>query len=107
MKAISLLTVLALAAGAAPAAAQTADAELTAELDDWLKEVLLHVVDNYRDPLSEVVSETIESWDAAATSQRIELNIGTDLQFIRVNGTLVGGLAGLSIHALTELARVW
>jgi uncharacterized membrane-anchored protein YjiN (DUF445 family) len=75
-----------------------ADTELAAELDDWLKQLLLHVVDNYRDPLSEIVSETIESWDAAATSRRIELNIGTDLQYIRVNGTLVGGLVGLALY---------
>jgi uncharacterized membrane-anchored protein YjiN (DUF445 family) len=75
-----------------------ADDKLAAELDDWLKQLLLHVVDNYRDPLSEIVSETIESWDAAATSRRIELNIGTDLQFIRVNGTLVGGLVGLALY---------
>jgi uncharacterized membrane-anchored protein YjiN (DUF445 family) len=75
-----------------------ADPTLAAELDDWLKELLLHVVDNYRDPLSEIVSETIESWDAQATSRRIELNIGTDLQFIRVNGTLVGGLVGLALY---------
>jgi uncharacterized membrane-anchored protein YjiN (DUF445 family) len=74
------------------------DDRLAAELDDWLKQLLLHVVDNYRDPLSEIVSETIESWDAQATSRRIELNIGTDLQFIRVNGTLVGGLVGLALH---------
>ncbi len=75
-----------------------ADARLATELDDWLKQLLLHVVDNYRDPLSEIVSETIESWDAQATSHRIELNIGTDLQFIRVNGTLVGGLVGLALY---------
>ena len=74
------------------------DTALAAELDDWLKQVLLHVVENYRDPLSEIVSETIESWDAQATSRRIELNIGTDLQFIRVNGTLVGGLVGLALY---------
>ena len=75
-----------------------ADERLAAELDEWLKDLLLHIVDNYRDPLSEIVSETIESWDAAATSRRIELNIGTDLQFIRVNGTLVGGLVGLALY---------
>jgi uncharacterized membrane-anchored protein YjiN (DUF445 family) len=75
-----------------------ADSTLAAELDDWLKQMLLHVVDNYRDPLSEIVSETIASWDAQATSRRIELNIGTDLQFIRVNGTLVGGLVGLALY---------
>jgi uncharacterized membrane-anchored protein YjiN (DUF445 family) len=75
-----------------------ADAALTSELDDWLKQLLLRIVENYRDPLSEIVSETIESWDAQATSRRIELNIGTDLQFIRVNGTLVGGLVGLALY---------
>ena len=75
-----------------------ADAALASELDDWLKQLLLRVVDNYRDPLCEIVSETIESWDAQATSRRIELNIGTDLQFIRVNGTLVGGLVGLALY---------
>jgi len=74
------------------------DGRLAAELDDWLKQLLLHIVDNYRDPLSEIVSETIESWDAEITSRRIELNIGTDLQFIRVNGTLVGGLVGLALY---------
>jgi uncharacterized membrane-anchored protein YjiN (DUF445 family) len=74
------------------------DAALTTELDRWLKQLLLYVVDHYRDPLSEVVSATIESWDAAATARRIELNIGTDLQYIRVNGTLVGGLVGLTLY---------
>jgi len=74
------------------------DVALATDLNAWLRQLLLHVVDNYRDPLSEVVSATIESWDATATSRRIELNIGTDLQFIRVNGTLVGGLVGLALY---------
>ncbi|HEX5046754.1 MAG TPA: DUF445 family protein, partial [Gammaproteobacteria bacterium] len=60
----------------------------------------------YRDPLSEIVSETIESWDPIATSKRIEQNIGTDLQFIRVNGTLVGGLVGLLIYLGARLFGV-
>jgi uncharacterized membrane-anchored protein YjiN (DUF445 family) len=74
------------------------DPEAAAKLDRWLHDLLLYVVDNYRDPLSEIVSETIESWDANETSRRIELNIGRDLQFIRVNGTLVGGLVGLLLY---------
>ena len=74
------------------------DSALATDLNVWLRQLLLHVVDNYRDPLSEIVSATIESWDATATSRRIELNIGTDLQFIRVNGTLVGGLVGLALY---------
>lgn len=71
---------------------------LARELDGWLERLLLYVVEHYRDPLSEVVSETIESWDPVETSRRIELNIGTDLQYIRVNGTLVGGLVGLVLY---------
>ncbi len=74
------------------------DAEVAARLDGWLKQLLLYLVENYRDPLSEIVSETIEHWDPAATSARIELQIGTDLQFIRVNGTVVGGLVGLLLY---------
>ena len=81
------------------------DPEVAARLNRWLKQLLLYLVENYRDPLSEIVSETIESWDPIATSKRIEQNIGTDLQFIRVNGTLVGGLVGLAIYASTQLAR--
>jgi uncharacterized membrane-anchored protein YjiN (DUF445 family) len=74
------------------------DADVAARLNGWLRQLLLYVVENYRDPLSEIVSETIESWDPHQTARRIELNIGTDLQFIRVNGTLVGGLAGLALY---------
>jgi uncharacterized membrane-anchored protein YjiN (DUF445 family) len=76
-----------------------ADEALARELDRWLERLLLYVVERYRDPLSEVVSETIESWDPGETARRIELNIGTDLQYIRVNGTIVGGLVGLVLYA--------
>ena len=78
--------------------ALTADPAVAARLNAWLKQLLLYLVENYRDPLSEIVSETIERWDPAATSRRIELAIGTDLQFIRLNGTVVGGLVGLLLY---------
>jgi uncharacterized membrane-anchored protein YjiN (DUF445 family) len=74
------------------------DAAVAAKLNSWLKHLLLYLVENYRDPLSEIVSETIEQWDPKATSRRIELAIGTDLQFIRLNGTVVGGLVGLVLY---------
>jgi uncharacterized membrane-anchored protein YjiN (DUF445 family) len=79
------------------------DSQAAARLNGWLKQVLLYVVENYRDPLAEVVSDTIESWDPHETSRRIELHIGTDLQYIRINGTLVGGLVGLAIYLLVGL----
>ena len=68
------------------------------KLDTWLKELFVYVVENYRGPLSEIISDTIEDWDAESTSKRIELHIGKDLQFIRINGTLVGGLVGIVIY---------
>jgi len=74
------------------------DPAVAATLNAWLEQLLLYLVENYRDPLSEIVSETIEQWDPGATSRRIELSIGTDLQYIRVNGTLVGGFVGLLLY---------
>jgi uncharacterized membrane-anchored protein YjiN (DUF445 family) len=46
---------------------------------------------------------TIRRWDGQEAARRIELHVGRDLQFIRINGTLVGGLAGLIIHTLASL----
>ncbi len=58
---------------------------------------------SYRDEVATVVSETIERWDGEEASRRIELHVGRDLQFIRINGTVVGGLVGVLIHAVTVL----
>ena len=52
---------------------------------------------------SEVISVTVERWDADEASERIELFVGRDLQFIRINGTVVGALAGLAIHSVSVL----
>src|SRR5690606_24085695 len=78
------------------------DPEVGARLNLWLKEILIYLVENYRESLSEIISETIEQWDAGATAARIELYIGRDLQFIRVNGTLVGGLVGVAINFIAR-----
>jgi uncharacterized membrane-anchored protein YjiN (DUF445 family) len=48
------------------------------------------------------VSTTISKWDGEETAQRLELLLGPDLQFIRINGTVVGGAAGLCLHALAQ-----
>lgn len=74
------------------------DTEVANRLDRWLREALIYVVEKYRDELSEIVSDTIEQWDPESTSRRIELHIGRDLQFIRINGTLVGGLVGVLLY---------
>jgi uncharacterized membrane-anchored protein YjiN (DUF445 family) len=74
--------------------------EIGGRLNDWLRELIVYIVENYRDPISQIISATIAEWDPIATARRIELQIGSDLQFIRINGTLVGGLVGLLLYAL-------
>lgn len=71
------------------------------QLDRWFREAIVYVVEHYRGPLSEVISDTVAEWDARSTADRIELHIGKDLQFIRVNGTLVGGLVGVLIYLVS------
>jgi len=74
------------------------------ELDRFITEATLTVVEQYRHEVGELIAHTVSAWDPEATSRRIELAIGRDLQFIRINGTLVGGLAGLVIYAVS---RFW
>lgn len=72
-------------------------------VNERLKAAIPTLVDRHRDSLSGVISKTVAGWDARQTSARIELRIGRDLQFIRINGTLVGGLVGLVIYTLSQL----
>ena len=77
------------------------DAAVQAWINDWLTGTLVVLVEKNRQQISSLISDTVGSWDGVDTSRRVELAIGRDLQFIRINGTLVGGLVGLVIHALT------
>lgn len=79
------------------------DAALQAKIDRWITTVVGHVVEQYRHEVADLISSTVRKWDAQDTSSRIELQIGRDLQFIRINGTVVGGLAGLAIYAVAQL----
>jgi len=74
------------------------DSELGARINGWLSEMIVYIVERYRDPISRTISETIAEWDPVATADRIELHIGSDLQFIRINGTLVGGIVGVVLY---------
>jgi uncharacterized membrane-anchored protein YjiN (DUF445 family) len=49
-----------------------------------------------------LITDTVQRWDAAETARKVELQVGRDLQFIRINGTVVGALAGLLIHTLSQ-----
>ncbi|GAB4199515.1 MAG: DUF445 domain-containing protein [Wenzhouxiangellaceae bacterium] len=78
-----------------------ADEKMQSLLDHWLGEALVAVVSGNRHEIASLISDTIASWDTVSTSRLIELQIGADLQFIRINGTLVGGLIGLLLHAIS------
>ena len=87
---------------AALAAAALDDAALLEKIDGWVIGAVLRVVEQHRGEVGQLIAQTVSSWDPQETSRRIELLVGRDLQFIRINGTLVGGLVGLLIYTVTH-----
>ena len=81
------------------------DAALQARLDGLAADAAVFVVDRYGAELTAVITHTIERWDGREAARRIELHVGRDLQFIRINGTIVGGLVGVLIHAFSLLVH--
>jgi uncharacterized membrane-anchored protein YjiN (DUF445 family) len=79
------------------------DTDLRTRVDGYAADAAAYVVERYGEELTTVITDTIRRWDGREAAQRIELHVGRDLQFIRINGTLVGGLAGLVIHTLAQL----
>jgi uncharacterized membrane-anchored protein YjiN (DUF445 family) len=79
------------------------DPALQEKVDGWLEQVVGYLVEQYRGELADLVAGTVRSWDTQQTSDKIELQVGRDLQWIRVNGTVVGGLAGLLIYTVAQL----
>jgi uncharacterized membrane-anchored protein YjiN (DUF445 family) len=80
-----------------------ADELLLAKIDRWAEEIGRYLIKEYGHEAGNLITETISRWDTAATTQKIELHTGKDLQFIRINGTLVGGVVGLVIHTVYQL----
>ena len=79
------------------------DAELRDKVENWMVRAAEHLVSQYGMEITAIITDTIERWDAEEASRRIELHVGRDLQFIRINGTVVGALAGLVIYAAAQL----
>ncbi|SIR92791.1 DUF445 domain-containing protein [Williamsia sterculiae] len=80
------------------------DQPLQDKMNFWTVRVAKHVADNYSQEILAVITDTVRGWDADETSRKIELQVGRDLQFIRINGTVVGSIAGLVIYSLSVLA---
>jgi uncharacterized membrane-anchored protein YjiN (DUF445 family) len=79
------------------------DDPLRGKVDKWAEDVAAYVVSNYADDLTTLITDTVERWDAEETARKVELQVGRDLQFIRINGTVVGALAGLAIYTVGQL----
>ena len=76
------------------------DRRLADGLDRMVESAVRALAGQFHDELAGLVSGTIERWDAAATSSQLELLLGRDLQYIRINGTVVGAAVGLVLHAI-------
>ena len=79
------------------------DPQLMAKMDEFVVDVAVFLVARYQDEVADLIASTVAAWDPEVTSHRVELAIGRDLQFIRINGTIVGGLAGTAIYLLSML----
>ena len=78
--------------------------DLQAKLDSWIEDAGAYLAANYSGELTTLITDTVDRWDGPATARRIELQVGRDLQFIRINGTVVGALAGLAIELAARLS---
>ncbi|MCF3962251.1 DUF445 domain-containing protein [Streptomyces fuscigenes] len=78
------------------------DERLQDKLEGWIEDAASYVVSTYRGEITSLITDTVKSWNADDTSKKIEAHIGRDLQFIRINGTVVGALAGLLIYTVSH-----
>ncbi|MFJ9550014.1 DUF445 domain-containing protein [Streptomyces erythrochromogenes] len=78
------------------------DGRLQAKVEGWIEGAVVYVVTTYRREITSLITDTVAAWDAEHTSRKIEAHIGRDLQFIRINGTVVGALAGLLIYTVSR-----
>lgn len=79
------------------------DAVMRERLNAWLRDTMLHVIDTQRHGIARLISDTVRHWDADTVTQKIELEVGRDLQFVRINGTVIGGIVGLVLHTVDVL----
>jgi uncharacterized membrane-anchored protein YjiN (DUF445 family) len=80
-----------------------ADQLMMDKINNFIKNDVMSVLINNKKMIGELISSTVKSWDTDEVSKKLELEIGSDLQYIRINGTLVGGLVGLLIYAVEHV----
>ena len=82
-----------------------ADPAVRAWIDEQIMDAAPKAIERYREDFRRYIEERVAQWNTEEMTRELEGHIGRDLQFIRINGTLVGGLVGLCIHAFTQWAR--
>lgn len=79
--------------------------KVRAALNARLRSLLVELAARHGEDVAKLVSETIRKWDSQTIVDKLEMNVGRDLQYIRLNGTIIGGLVGLILHAAAEIVR--
>ncbi|GAB4458001.1 MAG: DUF445 domain-containing protein [Anaerolineae bacterium] len=77
------------------------------KIDHWLRKIVVYLIQTYGHEVESLISNTINKWNPDTITNKIETEVGRDLQFIRINGTIIGGLAGLVIYTVSILLRQW
>ena len=83
------------------------DAAIRAEINRGMVRVLGEFVQRQKSGVGRFIADQVKDWDIDRLVGRIETTVGRDLQFIRFNGALIGGLAGLALHALEQGVKLW
>ncbi len=79
------------------------DPRLQLQINRFARRTAVGVAQRYGGQIVQLVSETVRRWDATTLTDRIEGAVGRDLQFIRLNGRIVGGLVGVTIHLVDSI----
>jgi uncharacterized membrane-anchored protein YjiN (DUF445 family) len=79
------------------------DEKLQHKIDHWVRVTAYKYILRNTNKFGDLIADTVGNWQGKELSEKLELEVGKDLQFIRINGTLVGGLVGLLIYAISQL----
>lgn len=79
------------------------DRGLRERLNNWMRDVLMEAVQSHQRDVGSLIADTVREWDTETVTRRIERQVGEDLQYIRINGTLIGGLIGLTIYTIAHV----
>lgn len=84
------------------------DEKVQRKLNQWIRIFATETIVGRREAIADLVARVIRKWDADTMSRKLELHVGRDLQYIRINGTVVGGLVGLLLHVISlALDSLW